>query len=97
VSEVRIRRALQADLAALHALAGLDSRSWDGGDALVAEIGGEIWAALPLAGGQAIADPFRRTADLLDLLELRREQLARGGAKPRRPAGRRLLRSPARA
>jgi hypothetical protein len=33
-------------------------------------------AALPLAGGPALADPFRSTAQLLPLLELRRRQLA---------------------
>jgi drug/metabolite transporter (DMT)-like permease len=97
VDDVQIRPAAQADVVALHRLAGLDSKAWTGGAALVAEVGGELWAALSLDGGPVIADPFRRTTDLLALLELRREQLARRVAQPRRRAGRRLLRSPARA
>ena len=36
-----------------------------------------ILAAMPLSGGRAIADPFEPTAELLDLLALRREQLMR--------------------
>ena len=97
MSEVRIRRATAADVPALEYLAGLDSQTWKGGEALVAEVAGELWAAVSLDGAVAIADPFRRTLDLLDLLELRREQLVPAAAQPRPQAGRRPLRSPARA
>jgi hypothetical protein len=77
-------------------LAMLDSRNWEGGQALVAEVDGRIWAALPLDGGPAIADPFRPTADIIRVLELRRQQLT-AEPPPRLRAVRRLLRSPARA
>jgi hypothetical protein len=97
MKDVRIRAARDDDAVALHHLAALDSQVWSGAEALVAEVDGELWAALPLDGRPAVANPFRRTADLVDLLGLRREQLARVSAPPRRPAGRRLLRSPARA
>jgi hypothetical protein len=42
---------------------------------LVAEIGDDILAALPLDGSAPVADPFKRTAGLVDLLELRSRQL----------------------
>jgi hypothetical protein len=39
---------------------------------LVAEVEGELWAALELAGGRTIADPFRPTLAVRELLALRR-------------------------
>ena len=93
---LRIRLSNPHDELALRRLAILDSQTWAGGEALVAEVDGELRAALPLDGSPPTADPFRHTADLLDLLELRRSQLRRPRKPPRR-AGRRLLRSPARA
>ena len=65
-----IRRADLADLAALDRLAALDSQSAPTGDVLVAEVGGELWAALELSSGRAIADPFRPSGDLVDLLRM---------------------------
>ena len=41
-----------------------------------AEIDGKVVAALPLRGGKVMADPFRPTAHLIPLLELRAKQLA---------------------
>ena len=40
---------------------------------LVAEIDERIVAAVPLDGGRAIADPFRPTADIVELLRTRVE------------------------
>ena len=42
---------------------------------VVAVIKGQIVAALPLAGGHALRDPFTKTEHLLPLLELRAAQL----------------------
>jgi hypothetical protein len=42
---------------------------------LVAEVEGEVLAAVPLDGGRPLADPFRRTASLVEMLELRAAQL----------------------
>jgi hypothetical protein len=78
-----IRRADLADLAALDRLAALDSKSAPTGDVLVAEVGGELWAALELASGRAIADPFRPSGELVELLRMQ----ARAAA----PAARRSL------
>ena len=65
---VTIRLARPTDGAAVDRLAQLDSRPAPSGDLLVAEVEGELQAALPLGGGPAIADPFRPTAALTDLL-----------------------------
>jgi hypothetical protein len=65
-----IRPADLADLAALDRLAALDSASPPTGPTLVAEVGGELWAALELATGATIADPFRPSGELVDLLKL---------------------------
>jgi hypothetical protein len=67
------------DLSRLAALSGERSAP---GRHVVAEVDGVVVAALPLAGGPALRDPFRRTAHLLPLLELRARQLA--GRRPRR-------------
>jgi hypothetical protein len=42
---------------------------------LVAELEGEVLAALPLDGDHPLADPFRPTASLVEMLELRATQL----------------------
>jgi hypothetical protein len=82
---VTIRPAEAQDAAALSRLAVLDSTSAPRGAVLLAEVDGELWAALPLGGGPAIGDPFRPSADLVRLLELRASQLAGGdGRRPRR-------------
>ena len=82
-----IRPADLADLAALDRLAALDSGSAPTGDVLVAEVGGELWAAVEIDSGAAIADPFRPSADLVELLRLH----ARGERRPARRALGRLL------
>jgi hypothetical protein len=60
---------------AIERLAQLDSTSRPSGPVLVAAVGGEPRAAVPLDGGPAIADPFQPTAELVSLLELRVAQL----------------------
>ena len=82
-----IRPADLADLAGLDRLAALDSSSPPTGDVLVAEVGGELWAAVSVETGAAIADPFRRSGDLVDLLRLH----LRGERRSERHALRRLL------
>jgi hypothetical protein len=71
-----IRRTTPDDVAALRRLAALDSKRPIESDALVAEIDGEVWAAVSLTGDEAIADPFKPTADLVAMLEMRAAQLA---------------------
>ncbi len=74
---VTIRMAVSADAPALSRLAQLDSRPpREPVPMLVAEVGGELRAALPLDAGPAIADPFWRTAELVAILAERARQLA---------------------
>jgi len=72
---VTIRRSHARDREALERLAQLDSRRLADGQLLVAEVAGELRAALPLRGGAAIADPFRPTAPLVLLLQMRAQQI----------------------
>jgi hypothetical protein len=60
----------------LERLAALEGRPAPSGWHVVAEVGGTIVAALPLGSGAALADPFRATAHLLPLLEMRARQLS---------------------
>jgi hypothetical protein len=89
-----LRPARTDDGRALERLAALDSARLPAGRLLVAEVEGELWAAVPLCGGTAIADPFRPTAELVELLRVRALQLAGAGGDRRtdrsglaRPAG----------
>ncbi len=93
---ITIRRSRPEDARALGRLAQLDETLTDEGPYLVAEVGGEMWAALPVPGGPGFADPFRRSAPALGMLELRRAQLETAAGAPRvsfaRRAARRLRR-----
>ena len=82
-----IRRAAARDGRALARLAALDSAAPPPGPLLVAEVEGQIRAALALSDGGAIADPFHRTAELVELLRLRASQLAAPRGASRRRAG----------
>ena len=85
-----IRRTTPDDAAALMRLATLDSKEPLEGDALVAVVDGELLAAVSLTGDQSIANPFRPTADLVAMLEMRAKQLA-AAPEPRRSLRTRLL------
>jgi hypothetical protein len=85
-----IRLADTADAAALARLAALDSAALPRGDTLLAEVGDELWAAVELDTGAAIADPFRPSGHVVDMLRLR-ASLANGAKRPERGALARLL------
>jgi hypothetical protein len=82
--EIVIRRSVPGDGAAMSALAALDGREWRTGPALLAEVDGSLRAAVPLDGADPFADPFRSSAEIVELLELRAQQL---GAFCRERAG----------
>jgi hypothetical protein len=92
-NQVVVRHSQPTDSHELAKLAALDSARVPEGPALVAESDARILAALPIGCGRAIADPFEPTAELVALLELRREQLRREKAqrRPRRSRLRALL------
>jgi hypothetical protein len=77
VTRVTLRYSSAADEHGLRRLAQLDSAEPPAGITLIAEIDGRIRAALPLDGSAAIADPFHRGAELIELLRLRASQLGR--------------------
>ncbi len=68
---VIIRAAHGSDGAALHRLAALDSARVPTGELLVAETDGALVAAHAPGSGATIADPFRHTAEVVELLHLR--------------------------
>jgi hypothetical protein len=71
---ITITRSTDEDRLAIDELAALDSRRPPRGEALLAFIGTELRAAVPLDGGEAIADPFHHTVELVDLLRVRATQ-----------------------
>jgi hypothetical protein len=75
LTQIMIRFSQRGDERKLAQLAGRDSQSVPSGELLVAEAEGEIRAILPLDGNGAVADPFHPTADLVQMLQLRRSQL----------------------
>ena len=87
-SNVTIRQLTPADSVAVHRLAELDSVAVPAEPLLGAEVEGRLLAAMSIASGTVIADPFSRTAELRDLLELRSTQLHTGS----RPVRGRLVR-----
>jgi hypothetical protein len=68
------------DSAALERLAQLAESPLPTGRALVAEVDGELWAALPLSTGKMLVDPFRPSSEVQQLLALRAAQLERDAA-----------------
>jgi hypothetical protein len=70
-----IRFAQPTDGPGLARLEGLSGRSLGSAPILVAEADGELVAAAPAAGGDAVSDPFRVTLDITELLRLRSSQL----------------------
>jgi hypothetical protein len=69
LSQITIRPGFADDHVALHRLAALDSAGVPAEPLLVAELDGELSAALSLHDGASIADPFRPTAEIVALLQ----------------------------
>ncbi len=82
--EVTVRVGGTSDAKALRRLAITDSAEPLGGPVLLAEADGRVVAAVALAGGRTIADPFVRTAAIVQMLELRAAQIRSAGVE-RRP------------
>jgi hypothetical protein len=90
---IAIRRATEADRFTLERLAALDSAPAPTGDVLIAVVGGEPQAAVEVASGDAVADPFRPTAHVVELLSLRAARMRERSSSRRRRFG--LRRRPA--
>jgi hypothetical protein len=75
---ITIRFAHPDDAGRLRRLAALDSKRLPAGPLLVAEVSGELWAAVSVTSQpRAIADPFRHTAELVAMLQERAHRLTR--------------------
>lgn len=84
-TRVHFRYAVPADAAALTELAQLDSSRAPRGDVIVADAGGELWAAVSLEDGHAVANPFRPSGELTwRLMERARELNRTSGGTPGR-------------
>jgi hypothetical protein len=86
---VTIRPAGPGDAAAIARLAALDSVRVPDGLVLIGLVDEEPWAALALETGAAIADPFRRSADVVSLLRERARLLGYPSRSARRSRWRR--------
>ena len=82
--QISIHAVTDADRPAVERLAALDSSAVPTGDVLVAEVAGEPVAAIEVATGTTVADPFRRTADSVELLRARARHLLEAEATTRR-------------
>jgi hypothetical protein len=89
-STLTIRRASDADGVSLDRLAALDSSRPPSGDVLIAEVGAELWAAVEVQSGAAIADPFRPSGELVELLRVRAKGMRGDARRERRVFGRLL-------
>jgi hypothetical protein len=92
-----IRQATESDEAALERLAELDSQRPLTGPALIAEIGGQPAAAISLADGRTIADPFQRTATAQQVLRMRYGAVKAYASTPSVPERLRIAFAPFRA
>jgi hypothetical protein len=75
LTEVEVRLCRTADDLELAHLAELEGRALPFGRLVVGVVRGRIVAAVPVAGGYALADPFAATDHVVPLLELRAAQL----------------------
>jgi hypothetical protein len=76
-SAITIRRATGDDAPALRRLAQLDGARLPEGDLLVAEVDGELRAALRIVDRAYVADPFYPSKELVRLLDVRAKRLRR--------------------
>lgn len=68
MSEIRLSLARPADRPALDGIAALDSTELPPSPHLIAWCDGEPCAAISLVTGKVVADPFRRTTEVVELL-----------------------------
>jgi hypothetical protein len=82
-ASLTLRFACFDDAPDLLRLAQLDSAKPLRDPILVGEVSGRMIAALSLADGRAIADPFVLSASMVELLRARARQLEGAGRRPR--------------
>ena len=72
---ITIRPLREEDVAAVERLAELEERRVPAGPLLLADVEGTIEAAVAIETGEALANPFVASAEVVSLLELRAGQL----------------------
>jgi hypothetical protein len=81
---VTLRLDTVGDVPRLYQLAALEQHPLPDGPFVLAEVEGRVVAALPVAGGAPLTDPFEATAHVQPLLELRAAQIRRADERPAR-------------
>ncbi len=71
---ITIRHSADGDRIRVLELAQVDGRPAPAGEMLLAEVGGKLWAAVGIADGAAVSDPFEPSGDVVWLLQMRAEQ-----------------------
>jgi hypothetical protein len=74
-TSITIRLSTEADEPALRRLAQLDGARLPEGELLVAEVSGELRAALRITDRAYVADPFHPSRELVSLLDVRARRL----------------------
>ncbi|MDQ2675663.1 MAG: hypothetical protein M3Y34_02550 [Actinomycetota bacterium] len=93
-AEITIRTARDEDMASLARVAARDTHAMPQGRLLVATVGTDVRAAISLDDGAIVADPFHRTAELVEMLKIRTAATRPSGSN-RTARRRRLLHRPA--
>jgi hypothetical protein len=78
-ADVVIRYARPDEADAVASLAQLDSRRAPRGDVIVADVQGELWAAVSIDDGDGVANPFRPSGELRFRLSERARELHGAG------------------
>jgi len=73
--EMVLRADRPTDESTLRRLAALDSARPIKGRALVAEVDGRAVAAIGLTDGRVVADPFVKTSEVVELLQVRADRM----------------------
>jgi hypothetical protein len=81
-AQITLRRAADGDRRTLARLAELDSTALPDDEFLLGEVAGVPWAAVGLTTGLLVADPFRPTTEVAELLHLRAQALRAAAAPP---------------
>lgn len=88
-AQITIRMATDADRPAIARIADRDSAPAPREPVLIATVGSDVRAAMSLTDGAVAADPFHRTAELVEMLRIRRQAAAPARVRSARTAVRR--------
>src|SRR5215208_2795970 len=86
VAQVTIREAGAADGDALRRLAELDSARVPEAPILIAEVAGQLRAAISIPDGAVVADPFHPSKEVIDMIRIHAHVSNSRGFVPQRPA-----------